>query len=359
LFALLLSLVVFLALSSDALHAQETARTLPAPPLRLDRAAARAAAPAVPAVEDAPHRVYLPTVVGRAEEPVAGIQREEAATLYRTHFLAYRSAAAGWTGNIAECKAGTLNTQYTDALALLVNYYRKMAGVQPIAFDAGLNGKSQAAALMMSANEDLSHAPPSSWRCYSEDGATAAGSSNLALYNGTDPKFHGITMQMEDGGDGNWFVGHRRWILYPQTQTMGVGQIPPDNGRVAATVLWIFDPVHLWDDRPPVRDGYVAWPPPGYVPAETVYPRWSYSYPEADFSAATVTMQMDGKAVPVSSVMWDHEGYGEHTLIWTPDLGGALADGQEHRVTVTVGDAGQDGKMVSAKYTVILFNPGS
>jgi uncharacterized protein YkwD len=306
---------------------------------------------------NASYRVYLPAIGGQPEAPIPGVQRNEAVTLYRTHFLPYQTTAAGWTGSIGNCQSGTLAAGYTNAMALLVNYYRKMAGVQPITWDAGLNGKSQAAALMMSANNALSHTPPSSWRCYSEEGATAAGNSNLALYGGYDATYHGITMQMEDGGDGNWFVGHRRWILYPQTQHMGIGQIPPDGDTMASTVLWVFDPDHLWDDRPPVRDNYVAWPPPGYAPVQTVYPRWSYSHPDADLSAATVTMRLDGASMPVSSVRYDHEGYGEHTLIWTPQLGSALTDGQEHRVTVTVGNVKRDGQAVSSTYTVILFDP--
>jgi uncharacterized protein YkwD len=308
---------------------------------------------------EGPYRVYLPAVTGQAAARVAGVQRDEATALYRTHYLAYRSAAAGWTGSIADCNAGALSAQYTDAMALLVNYYRKMAGVQPIAFDGELSSKSQAAALMMSANEQLNHSPPSSWRCYSDDGAKAAGSSNLALYGGYDADFHGLIMQMEDPGDGNWFVGHRRWILYPQTQHMGIGQIPPDDTHMAATVLWIFDPEHIWDERPPVRDGYVAWPPPGYAPAPTVYPRWSYSHADADFSAATVAMRLDGQPVSISSTKYDHQGFGEHTLIWTPDLGSALTDGKEHTVNVTVSDVELGGETISSNYTVILFDPGA
>ena len=356
---LLVPVLMLLTSLPRPLHAQQAAQSLPAPPLDFAQARAARAAPAAPAAGELSHRVYLPAVTGRAAEPVAGVQRSEAETLYRTHFLPYQSTAAGWTGSIGSCNPGTLSAQYIDAMALLVNYYRKMAGVQPITFDAELNGKSQAAALMMSANEALSHTPPSSWRCYTGDGATAAGNSNLALYGGYDATYHGITMQMEDGGDGNWFVGHRRWILYPQTQHMGVGQVPPDDDTMAATVLWVFDPGHLWDERPAVRDDYVAWPPPGYVPVQTVYPRWSYSHPDADFRSATVSMSMDGAAVPVASVNYNHDGYGERTLIWTPNLGSALTDGQAHRVTVTVANVERDGAKVSSTYTVILFDPGS
>ena len=45
------------------------------------------------------------------------------------------------------------------------------------------------------------------------------------------------------------------------------------------------------DVQRPARDGFVAWPPPGFVPYQTVYPRWSFVLRGADFTNATVTMQ--------------------------------------------------------------------
>ena len=46
---------------------------------------------------------------------------------------------------------------------------------------------------------------------------------------------------MHDPGSYNYFVGHRRWILYPQTKEMGTGDIPYANGYPGANALWGFD----------------------------------------------------------------------------------------------------------------------
>ena len=46
--------------------------------------------------------------------------------------------------------------------------------------------------------------------------------------------------------------GHRRWVLLPQTQTFGSGDIPG-----ATNALAVFDS-HFNDSRPGTRDGYVA-----------------------------------------------------------------------------------------------------
>lgn len=57
-----------------------------------------------------------------------------------------------------------------------------MAGVPAtVKFNSTLSKKAQRAALMMAANQDLSHFPPAGWKCYAKDGAEAAGNSNLSL----------------------------------------------------------------------------------------------------------------------------------------------------------------------------------
>ena len=65
-----------------------------------------------------------------------------------------------------------------------INYFRAMAGLPgDVVFDTTWNAQCQEAALMMIAEGNLSHSPPTGWACYSADGATAAGKSNLALGN--------------------------------------------------------------------------------------------------------------------------------------------------------------------------------
>jgi len=120
---------------------------------------------------------------------------------------------------------------------------------------------------------------------------------------------------MKDAGAANGPVGHRRWILYPQTQIMGTGDLPSPPGW-AANALWVIDS-HYSDPRPPTREEFVAWPPPGYVPYQVVYPRWSFSYAGANFSSATVTMTQGGASVPVALDTLA-TGYGENTMVWIP-----------------------------------------
>ena len=196
-------------------------------------------------------------------------------------YLASVDTLFDWTGEIASCDAGDTGAEFKSAVLTRINYFRAMAGVPAtIGFDPILNAKAQEAALMMDANNSLSHAPPATWACYSTDGAEAAASSNLALdINGWDA----ISLYMLDPGSGNTEVGHRRWILMPQTETMGTGDVPDANA------LWVITPEYT-NPLPPSRDGFVAWPNRGYNPYQEVPIRWSFTYPHADFSAATVYM---------------------------------------------------------------------
>ncbi len=201
--------------------------------------------------------------------------------------------------------------------------------------------------------DTLSHTPDESWQCYTEEGDEGAGSSNLYLgvYGPA-----AISGYVYDPGSGNYFVGHRRWILYPQTQYMGTGDIPPVDGYPAANALWVFDLDNMWGPRPAARDTFVAWPPPGYVPYQVVYPRWSFAYPQADFSQAAVTMTRMGQPLAVQQLAVVY-GYGENTLVWEPQTSFIDPPSVDTLYTVTVSQVLVDEQLQNFSYTVIIFDP--
>lgn len=213
--------------------------------------------------------------------------RSAVITAYEAEFSG-SDPASGWTGNRASCSAGTTSGTYRAAIFDRVNWFRGMAGVPTgITENASYSAGAQEAALMMSESGKLSHYPDSSFSCYTNDGATAASSSDLYLGR-TGPD--AITGYMYDPGANNTSVGHRNWILHPTARQFGTGDIPSSGGW-ASNVLWVFD--NVFGAQPALREssGFVAWPPRGYVPAEVVYPRWSFSVRDANFNSASVTMQ--------------------------------------------------------------------
>ena len=282
--------------------------------------------------------------------------REASRTFFITYYQNAPAPAHGWTGDRVTCNAGATSQAFRDAVLLRINYFRAMAGVPAqVTFSETYNAKAQQAALMMSVNDQLSHSPPATWLCYSAEGAEAAGKSNLALgmYG-----WGAITGYMQDPGTGNGAVGHRRWILYPQTQTMGTGDIPPTGGR-SSNALWVFDG-RYGTTRPPTRDHFVAWPPPGFVPYQAVFPRWSFSYPSADFSQASVTLARNGQTLPLvkESVA---NGYGENTIVWIPngmsswDAWPKPASDTTYRVTISNAVVG--GTPQTFWYDVVVMDP--
>ncbi|MDQ2682404.1 MAG: CAP domain-containing protein, partial [Chloroflexota bacterium] len=259
-----------------------------------------------------PGDIPAPTVFDAAAVTINPSNRADVVAFYSSQYLVSESAPAT-IGNASTCDPGATTTAFKNAVLQRINYFRAMAGVPPITeLDATASSDAQQAALMMSANSALSHDPPDTWACYTEVGDTTAGQANLSLgAMGWDA----IDLYMRDPGGGNYFVGHRRWVLYPLFREFGTGDTAP-SGKPRANALKVFN---LPTGANTTRDGYVAWPPPGYVPYGTVYPRWSFSLDGANFANATVTVTEGGRSVPVVIVNTGMNGFGLNTLVWTMD----------------------------------------
>jgi len=240
------------------------------------------------------------------------VSREEVRSFHNTVYLSSERISSGWTGRYDGCEPGTTTEAFKDAVLRRINYFRAMAGVPAgVGRSEVFSTKAQQAALIMSAEGDLSHYPPPGWACYTVEGHEAAGNSNLAWGSEGAEAIDGY---MEDYGQGNAAVGHRRWLLYPQTRTMGTGDVPGEGSVRAANATWVFDG-NFGKPRPVTREPYVAWPPPGYVPYTQVYTRWSFGHPDADFGSATVTLSSNGVPVAVRLESLS-TGIGEPTLAW-------------------------------------------
>ncbi len=276
--------------------------------------------------------------------------------LYEQYYLPFFDAEIQWTGNHDSCNAGSAGEGYRNTLLRLVKYFRAMAGVPAdITFSEAYNSKAQQAALMMSVNRQLSHTPDTSWQCYTDAGAEAAQHANLSLWYGYGKEYHGILGQMSDDGAYNSAVGHRRWILYPQTRHMGSGDVPERGEYYSANALWVIDEDTIWGPRPRTRHPFVAWPPPGYVPRQVTFGRWYFSYDEADLSNTTITMSRAGSAVAVR-LEPIRSGFGENTIVWVPAIDwDGLPPDQDHRFHVEVRNVVSTAHKL--EYDVTVFDP--
>ncbi len=268
--------------------------------------------------------------------------RQAAADDYTNNYLGSSISATGWTGSTSTCTAGRCSQATSNAVLTRINYFRRMVGLNShCTMDTSLYQQEQEAALMQSANSSLSHTPPTSWLCYTSTGSTGCGSSNLALgYNSTNA----ITAFMSDDGTGNEPTGHRRWILHSRKQRYSYGSTSN------AMALYVF-----YTDTNTLVPSYIAYPPNGYMPQALVPSRWSFGIPNANLSAATVTMiDASGTSIPVTLLPYA-VGYGDNTLVWTAT---GINSTSTTDVAYTITVSGISGaSATSFTYTTTIFKP--
>ena len=279
---------------------------------------------------------------------------------------------AGYTGDSDNCVAGSTSQAFRDSVVQRVNWYRRMSGLGAVTERPEYSAAAQHAALMTAVQGRLSHYPDSNWACYSATGAAAAAMSNLHLRWSSYPAgiagIDAISGYMQDSGAGNTAAGHRRWILYPQLLEIGTGDaLHAGDSYTYGNVLHVFDD-NLWAARPEVRErrGFVAWPPSGYVPAQTVWGRWSFSLQHAEFSSATVAVADDSGPVQVEIVTRDSDGSApENAIVWAVggDTNSAVLpepDDGDHCYLVTI-EGVRVGRSVEPpyEYAVCVLDPSS
>lgn len=292
---------------------------------------------------------------------VNGTSREQVRQFYNAVYNASEGIPIDSTSDTANCVAGTESAAFQSAELWRINWFRAMGGLPAgITFYDFESAEDQEAALMMSANNQLLHTGiPSSWQCFTSGGDAAAQESNLALgLNGPDA----ITGYVWDYGTGNDAAGHRRWILYPQTQIMAAGDVPAQGNYAAANATWVLDN-NFNGPRPETTWAFVSWPPPGFVPYQVVYPRWSFALSNADLSAVSVNMTSNG--VPVSITLEPYVlNFGENTVVWypsvlDPDDYNTLFpfNGSDTVYSVTVANVQTGAGPQSFSYNVTVFDP--
>jgi len=101
------------------------------------------------------------------------------------------------------------------------------------------------------------------------------------------------------------------------------------------------------------------------VPYPVVFPRWSFSYRAADFSAASVTMTVGAEEVSVVQEQ-PVTGAGENTIVWVPqgrdaDLSSSSWDRPEGDTTyaVRVENVGIGGVTRAFSYQVTVIDPST
>jgi len=189
-----------------------------------------------------------------------------------------------WNGDVGSCDAGEYLNGGKASSTTLVNLFRWLADLPPVPLNEANSAKAQECALMMHANGTLSHSPPMSWQCYSADGASAAGKSNIA---GT-AAVASVPLYMLDPGNPTT-IGHRRWILSNSLGSVGIGSTS------SYSCMWVIGGGGQGTNQ------WTAWPAPGPFPiqAKVDSTGWTVQSDSIPLANATVKVTSGGMDRPM------------------------------------------------------------
>jgi hypothetical protein len=289
--------------------------------------------------------LLVAAVVGGAP-PAGAVDNDSRAAVresYLEDFVPLLGVPTGWTGNELDCVAGAPSVASRAATVAAINWYRDVVGVAAVAENPTRSTEAQAAALLMEANNALSHAPPMGWQCWTSQGDTAAEQSNLAT-GSTGPR--SIQTQVYEPGSGNGEVGHRRWLLHPRQQQVGIGST---TGYHAVHVFSSF--------AAPPNTTVVTWPSAGYFPVQENPLRWSFSREGADLSGAQVTVTPEGgDAIPVTELVTEPAFLELDTVVWELPTADTFANGADRTYEVDITGLAGIGGPTTYSYEVTLFD---
>ncbi len=230
-----------------------------------------------------------------------------------------------------DCNPGTLTeAALTDTLTRL-NMFRWLVGLGPSTDDASLNSLAQACANLESwwdwSLPNSPHSPPAGVKCYTPEGASGAGQSNIAW--GSGHPANAMDQYMEDWGN-ETTMGHRRWLMNPPLGPVGIGYWQTGGQYGNAQCLAVFG-----SSGQGPHPAWYAWPPPGFVPQEAANWTWTFQGSLAGLAGGTASVLRVDDATPLAVKMMPlSQGYGEDTISWVAQ-GWTAEAGKTYRVTIT------------------------
>jgi len=259
---------------------------------------------------------------------ISGGTRTAADTCTRWKADRTNLAEGTWSGNLAGCVPGDISADGRANALRLFNLYRWLADLPAVVTEASRDTQAQACALMMDANNMLSHDPPTTWTCYSDVGAMGAMTSNIS----SGPGVSSVAGYMIDSGNETTF-GHRRIVLSNRLGPIGLGSTGQGGASCMQNIGGTGNAGKMW----------VAWPPPGPFPMQAYgtgtrslsTTGWSVQTTRSiALTGATVAVTMNGTAMPMTMSQLTGS-YGESNAIRLVPMGWTPAAGQSFTVAVT------------------------
>ena len=272
--------------------------------------------------------------------------------------------------------AGSLTEAALQEALTYLNFLRWIAGLDPVALSPLYSLRSQNAALLLAANDEISHTPDPPAQmdgALYESALLGTSQGNLAKFNWMRPEIllDGVEYFARDDGSMNLSVlGHRRWLLNPVMAETGFGLANAVSG-MSYVVMYAVD-----DGNAAAQWERVCWPAAGAFPVELMRSQiaWSVSLNDAlyDLSASAPVIELieeisgaqfrfdlaSGAGDGFCYLSTDACGSGS-CLIFRPDLSGAgLNEYLQNQVwDVRIGGLrGADGSDQSIEYRVEMVS---
>ncbi len=238
------------------------------------------------------------------------------------------TANPAFTKTSATCDQGVLTRAGLDDTLARLNMHRWLVGLGPVSDSAASNDLAQKCALMSAWNPagPQAHSPPSTATCFTQGGAQGAGSSNIAWGNNTPE--NAIDQWLQDNGNEST-MGHRRWLLNPPLDPIGMGHYVGGNNYGSAACITVFS-----GGNSGPKPAWFAFPAPGFAPLPVTQYIWSV-HGNAISGATDAGVVRVGDNLPLAVTMRVMQGgYGQPAITlerqgWTP------AVGQTYRVSVS------------------------
>lgn len=260
-------------------------------------------------------------------EPPLLNDRSEVGTCQRWNADHENMDEGTWSGSVTNCEAGDISADGRANALRLYNLYRWLADLPPVETSEERNRLAQACSLLMEANNKLSHEPAMDWKCWTQDGADGAGSSNIT----TGASVASVSGYMLDPGN-DTTLGHRRWILSNSLGPIGIGS----TGGGASCMQNL-------GGEGDAGKAYMTWPPAGVFPLQAYSGSfgvtlnetgWSIQSDAIELDNAVVTVTSEGAALP-TTVTQLLGGYGSrYALRFNPD-GWEPEAGKTYSVNIT------------------------
>lgn len=232
--------------------------------------------------------------------------------------------------DVQSCDEGVLKESSKQTALQVVNEIRSLHHLSPVTYNYEDDPLVAKSALISVANNDIEHRPPTTSKCYSEEGAVGSRTSNLDIdYEGSyedsvsDDSYSIKRFLIDEDVES---LGHRRWLLFPFLKEIAYGRVdgkPITTGKyeiVTSVSLKVIDDEVA--DISKSEIDYVAYPYEAY-PSQYFKHGWYCSFSvlvdreerwnnnDVDYSHAKITVTDEsGKQYSVSDVSYNTNNYG-------------------------------------------------